>query len=464
MEYRDTYFLNSEEALRVAGKQNRWNGGEALQVCYYDGEKIESDLVNLVHLPIDTLIDTLALGTFRLPKEIDFTGLDITEGIIQEIRNNFILSINQATQLRNELNKHYYQKIKNAKLDFNEPLRFYMLSNTNTQVMQYVYKNIAMALEKMSYEVCLHMVHGCEDEKCLKVIAEFNPHVTININHFNNLYINDNIFNFIWFQDVMQVLVSDQDIHLRARDFVYSLIPEFDRIINAKNISCKRQSFCINGNIYKKYPEVIKEKKVVFIGSSYKFYIRNKKMEDAAKNLISIYNNGGSITTQYLEEIAYKFDISMVRALEIANYIVRDLSVLALCKIKSQYKVEVYGYGWENYDEVKPFYKGVLHHGEDISKVYNSATFALAPHLQYILQQRVLEASSSGTIPIVYDCRDWTKENQYNDIFEFFKTKEDLENILNQIEVPEKDFTQLLVKHSYESFINKILKTIEQEK
>jgi len=75
MEYQDIYFLSSKEALRVASEQNRWGLNDYnLQACYYDGEELQSDLVNLIHQPIDNMLEGLAYATHRIPTLIGFDG------------------------------------------------------------------------------------------------------------------------------------------------------------------------------------------------------------------------------------------------------------------------------------------------------------------------------------------------------------------------------------------------------
>ena len=54
--FEDTYFLDSQEALRVASQKNRPNMS-VLQACYYAGEKIETILTEASgnHAPIGGL-------------------------------------------------------------------------------------------------------------------------------------------------------------------------------------------------------------------------------------------------------------------------------------------------------------------------------------------------------------------------------------------------------------------------
>ncbi|MCF6340346.1 MAG: hypothetical protein L3J10_06325 [Sulfurimonas sp.] len=463
-EYEDIYFFNSQEAFRVASQQNKYNENNYLQVCYYDGERIDTDLVNLIHLPIENLVEFLAAGEHRIPSKVDFTGLELSSSLKHEITVNFNMSIEHAKSYRNQYVLHYYKEIANAKLDFNEPLRFYLSANANTQVMRHVSETIANVIEAQGYEVDYHLYNGTEDLACLKRIAEFNPHITININHFNNKFLNKNIFNFVWFQDPMPNLLNKNKVKIRERDFVFSLIPELDKLLDSINVPNKRQSFCVNSNVYKVNQEIKREKKIIFIGNSYysQYYDldENKYM---IKHIINLFENGESFTDLKIEEISKEFLVDKAfLALKIIPYIVRDLSVLWLCSMKSEYEIEVYGNGWDRYDTIAPFYKGVLQYGDDIANVYSGATYAFAPHQTYLLQQRVLEASSCGAIPITYDCRDITSEKIYEEAFCFFKTKKDLENILQNKKIPQKDFDNLLSDNSYNNFIEKMIKIVKE--
>ena len=107
--YEDIFFLNSQEALRVASEQNRWADNEGgleynLQCCYYDGEKLDSDLVNLFHMPIDNLLEGIANGVNRIPSKIDFTGLDISYKVKTEIMTFFNMTMQEVKNLRKQLN------------------------------------------------------------------------------------------------------------------------------------------------------------------------------------------------------------------------------------------------------------------------------------------------------------------------------------------------------------------------
>lgn len=475
--YEDTYFLNSAEALRVAKQQNK-PSRYVLQVCYYTGEKIESDCENLIHLPIENLVNDLAKGIYRLPTKLDFTGLELSAAIKLDIVQNFESSLEQARDYRNQYNAYYLKALKNAKPDFSEPLRFYLPASSNTQVMQHISENIATTLKKLGYEVFFDLQIGITDPFSVKRMLEFNPHVTININHMNTNHISDDVFNFVWFQDSMPIVNNEEALKLREKDYLFALLPGVVNALKVKKAkNCRLQNFCISTDIYKQYSNIERKKKIVFIGSSYKDnfmpyesscggkaidIIDDKATDDLLKELIDIYQADGRFTKDIKIKLSEKYNKSTNF---IHNYaiplVVRDISILKLCKMNIKYDIEIYGWGWEKYEELKAYYKGVLEYGKEISEVYNSAAYALVSHPYYLIQQRTLEAAASGCIPLVYDCRylNETEPPYYENSIVLFQNLDTLENILNE-KPKNMVFQEMLDDHTYESFIKKILKII----
>ena len=460
--FEDTYFLNSHEALEVASQCNRTADGYRLQVCYYEGDKIESDLVNLVHLPIENLVDGLANGTYNIPTLINFDGLELSASVRYQIESHFNLSIQQAKILREQKNYVYAENFKNAKLDFSEPLRFYLMGHVQTRVMQHVAKNIADQLERMGFDVYFELFHGIEEQQCIKNLSLFNPHVFVSINHLNNQHLSQDIYNMIWFQDPMDILYSETEMQLRERDYVFSLVPMIDERLKVKNVPFERQGFCVNQALYHQNELIQREKKIVFIGSSYAATLKNTENEkEAVKKLQAMFLKGESFTQETINSLSNVYALSSHHVeSRLIPYVVRDFALLELCKLDTQYSIEIYGWGWEKYAELAPYCKGSLEYGREIADVYSSATYAFAPHQQYTLQQRVFEASACGAIPIVYDCRDISKEDSYEEAFCYFKSLNDLEKIITA-DVKQKNFDTLLQNNTYESFIKKMLSKIK---
>ena len=73
----DTLFLDSKTAEKYASELRTSDAGYRLQCCYYSGEKLESHLPNLFHVPLEILVPELAEGRHRIPTAISYEGLRI---------------------------------------------------------------------------------------------------------------------------------------------------------------------------------------------------------------------------------------------------------------------------------------------------------------------------------------------------------------------------------------------------
>lgn len=461
--YEDMYFLNAAEALRVASEQNRWEGGYSLQVCYYDGEKIESDLVNLVHLPIENLLEGLVYGRYRVPTKIDFTGLDISAQVQVDIVTHFNVTIEQVKDYRKQLYIQHFHALKNARLDFSEPLRFLLMANDRTTVMQYVSKNIADTLKEMGYDVYFDLLVGIEDMSSFKLMYEFNPHVLININHFNHGFLSEDVFNFVWFQDPMEHLFDDKKLTIRKRDFIYSLNYFIDEILQKKGIPFKRQGFCVNDSVFfdKKEP---REEKIIFIGSSLIGF--EKSYSQDAFTIFhqlkdDVQNRPLHISKAYLQELAKKYSVDYDFILtKIYPHSLRETCVEYICK-QEKIKVEVYGRAWESNEIVKPFFKGEVPHGEKIVELYNSAKYALAGvHPYEASLQRFPEVVACGAIPVMYNIEPFIEQKyEYEDMLLKFNTFEELVDCLDK-DIKDEKFEQAVDNMSYKKFAKDIIQTI----
>ena len=162
-QYQDTYFFSSEAALRHASALLTQNQGYWMQCCYYDGEKLSTNLPNLFHQPFGALTSGLAEGTHRLPTLVSFENTDYRNSKIEELRRSFSIAVAQAETYREEFNRLHRQALANANLDFNEPLRFYLQAHKATRVMRHVSQNIATAIQDLGYEVFFKLFNGTEE-------------------------------------------------------------------------------------------------------------------------------------------------------------------------------------------------------------------------------------------------------------------------------------------------------------
>jgi len=463
MKYDDIYFLNAKEALRVATEQNISEESNNLQICYYEGEKIESDLINLIHLPLDTIVSSLENGILRLPTRVSSAGFDISLNEWKAMEGGFLNLLEEAKKLRSKRNQNYFIKSRTNNPNFNDKLRFYISAHSNTRVMQYSSKNIAQTLEHMGYEVYFDLYHGCEDFNCLKNIAEFNPHATININHVQTDFLNENVFSFTWIQDHWATSYLMENPKLRDRDILFHIIEHYGDMLKRKSIKSFYQPFCINSKIFKLRDEIKRENKIVFIGSSYKHAyddINNEKKEDICKEVYALYLKNGYISSKKRAEIRSKYIIKTIDFSHIMNYIERDLSLEYIVQNNKDLSIEIYGYGWENNKKLEKSYKGPIEYGEKLSKINNSAKYSLSL-AGYIMQQRTLEAAGSGAIPLVFDSRKSGADVETQGMmksFLFFKTLDDLRKALDKNE--DIDLSVVINENSFESFVTKMVNHI----
>lgn len=462
----DTYFLDYNTAVDIAS-QDKWLDKWNKQLCYYSGDFKENNLENLIHLPFENIVDYFITKDTRIPTKIDTNGLELSQEVKDDILNSFNILRSQIDVKLEQMGQLLTNEIKSKKLNFNEPLRFLLKGNKTTEVMQYQSKNIANTIKDMGYEVRFELDNQYEtinNYRITKAIFEYNPHVTININSIDNFYLNDDTFNFIWFQDQVDLLVQDKEIKLRDRDFVFHLTKDIEEFILEKNINSTFQPFCLDKNVYKIYNDIKKEKKVVFIGSSFQSTLDSMKkytiFQDVYNETLNIFEQKSCLTPSHYEHLMNKYNVPKRFIKFIDAYLTRDYCLEKLCSIKTDYKIEVYGNGWENNTTIEPYYKGTLKYGEDISKVYNSATYGFCSST-YILMQRTLECAFSGTIPLVLDVRDGKQDScdkRTEDSLELF-TLNNLEDILNK-EPSKKDFDFIRDRYTFNRFIDSCIDKI----
>ena len=469
----DTYFFSSQEALRVAQEQNRSDDilQYKLQVCYYNGEKIDSELVNLVHLPIENLVDGLALGRFRLPEAVDFTGLELSREVLEEIEKNFMISLSQAKLYREELNKVYIEKSRANRLDFSEQKRIYLLTNTRTRVMQYISKDIAHVLKQRGHDVFLDLLYGIEDIGCAKNIFEFNPHITININHLNNKLLNQDVFNLVWFQDYMPVLSNQEIPYLRERDYIFIYHTMFKKPLLEKGVAPDKifdqKVIPVNTNIFYMDENIVREDKIVFVGTHYGNAYTNFIDENIDLAIKQLVQSGQSLTLKNLETIFTQGLYILPGLDKFVNHLqqryIRNSCVSWLCE--SGKEVEVYGYDWEKSEDenILQRFKGSVDK-QELNQLYNSAKYVLSASASVINTQRLGEIVHSGAIPIIYDSRDITDEEKtWDDECLYFKTKEELFYILdNNIEPKKYRSKEMLEYFTYDKFLDTMFEQIDK--
>ena len=146
----------------------------------------------------------------------------------------------------------------------------------------------------------------------------------------------------------------------------------------------------------------------------------------------------------------------------IIKYVERDLLLKHILNMGLDIDVEVYGYGWEQDSDFHAFYKGELSYGEEVSKEYNRATYALVIG-GYVLQQRTLEAAASGAIPLVLAPQEQSniqEKKKYENSLVFFKTPNELKRLLEDHPTP--DLAYVVSDNSFHNFAKKIVAHVQE--
>jgi hypothetical protein len=473
----DSYFFNVLDAIEETKKNNFVNVGHPTifgkQICYYNAdEKVEDLPENCIFVPLENFYNFFYTTKYRLPTRVVVYNDDFEAGGSEVLSNQLIKLLNLAITDRNKLIELYFDENKNLVPDFSdEKLRIFIPTSRYTTVMQYISKGIYDVLkENDNYEVKLFLdeteFESMSDYLPLLVAYHnFNPHIVININHILP-FCNDNVFNFIWFQDPIQFIMDKTEYKKKKREHFFSLTSFYDKCFERKKIPYERQNFAINEKVFKVNNKIKRENKIVFIGSSYINIVKPYNLDqNMVEELKSQLEKGLSFSEDFLENILKKYDIDKdILVQKVIPYIVRDFSVIWLCQseLSKKFEIEVYGWGWENYPEVSGLFKGALNHGEDLVNVYSSAKYTLAPHSDYIIQQRVLEAVACGCQPILYDCREKDTAPYYEDVLIYYKSKDEL--LESFVECNDEKFESFIKIFTYKNFVEKILNIVEKEK
>jgi len=465
----DTYFINALDALKEAKKQNKVQLNKILtgtQVCYYAGEKLKRTPSNCINVPFENIFTYFRDTENRKPETISYKNTKFDKSQRNILTAKIIQTINQAFLAQDKLIREYKEKIKKNKPDFKEKKwRIFIPTSTSTSVMQHVSKHIATSFEAMGYKVLFFIEKNNLQYPSLlaqvKAHYEFNPHITINLNHFNNTYLHKKVCNIVWIQDPMASITDKKSqVIVRPRDIIYSLAKPLDYYLEEKKVPFTRQNFAINRSVFKKDKKVKREKKIVFVGSSYLSNLNENTPTALLNEILQMFKKGLDFDEDTVQRIALKYnqDFSYINT-RVITFIIRDFSIIEICKIQTDYQVEIYGWGWERYSEVKPFYKGPLKYGPDIARVFNSAKYSLSPHSGSLIQQRVLESAACGCIPIVYDCKVMDSPPFYTKNLVFYKQLSSLKKILKKS--PKRKLKKLVNKNSYTKFAKRIIKEVE---
>jgi hypothetical protein len=255
----------------------------------------------------------------------------------------------------------------------------------------------------------------------------------------------------------MPSITEAQSLPWRERDIVLSLNATFDRHLErtgARNIL--RQQFCVDTDTFRLRPDVAREDKMVFVGSSYSNRLHHQPQEkEILRHFVQMMEAGAVITEDIVRDAADAHGLTFAHVYwDLLHYAVRDTTVRWLCET-APLPVEVYGHHWDGDPVVSPFFKGPIPHGEKVAKLYNGARYALVSHPFEINSQRLSEAAACGCVPLVYDVRSIAEPPHWNDECLFFTTRDELRAAFDR--VPSGNTSVIATHFSYDALARRIL-------
>ena len=469
-EYKDAYFLERALAAEVAAHGHRIKLQHpfftGLQVCYFDGEPRPDDPPNLVGVPLEKALDYFTTTRNRLP-----TAFIAPSDAPSKLRSLFPQTIAAAASQRRELVAAYRQRVQGFSHmpAMERSLRIFIPANRLTNVMQYAARNVAIAFESLGHEVLFSIedneMEQLDDFIQYKLLSEFQPDVIFVINQSNLLGVRlpEQIFNVVWWQDPMPELIGKEKFYNRHRDITFSALKKLDPMLEECGLTkIIRQEFCVDTSVFFDNAETERENKIVFAGSSYIDHLHDKGVGavSAFDELKAEFEKGMPLTDDLIGEISTRNQVPYDYIFwNILHYVVRDLSVEWLCDA-SPIPVEVYGRHWELNARVRPYFKGVVPHGEDLANLYRTARYGFVVHPFELNSQRLAEVAASGAIPIVYDCRHSSDKPHWDTEILFYKTRQDLKNSL--IAGAGKQAHGIAEHFGYRRFAEKVIHEIGQ--
>jgi hypothetical protein len=454
----DCYFESYSDALKQAEKSVYLNRSKSkLQLCYYDGKAQTSSLPNLINLPLENFEETLLTLQTRQPTFIVHQQAQFVKDKLSQLH--------QRIAAKNESLK---KLIRSQTINFNEPHRVYLNGEYMGRVVLKITELLKEAFIKAGYKVKFDVndkFSDMNDLRRLQSIAEFQPHITININRIRNDLINDSTFNFIWFMDPTLCLYDNSQFEYRERDHYFYLIDNFISPLLAKGVTrdkMTKQKFATNSDsFYLENKEQERRNKMVFIGNDY-FHVGDPTSEyrhqaEMIDELSALFNEQ-KLDLVTINNLARKYkEEGTIRSHEhVEMFIFTAVVRLEVLKwaVNSNIELEIYGEGWENYQEFVPFYKGILETDDDVRRAYNASKYCLLAHPQYFYQQRLMEASACGAIPVVYKDVTNLEQCDHLDNILTFTNQAELNNIKDKL--PRLDVQQIARDNSYEQLINSI--------
>ncbi len=467
----DAFFLDGQQALETARQNHRLQQTIAVtgrQICYHLGERMADAPPHCIPVSPSNLVPFFKTTRLRPPHILIFDLRDPEQcALATEIAKLLdAIALYRKTEAYHQLS--ISKQLAPGVPAPGEPWRIFLPASRLTTVMQYCSAGLAESFRQAGCEVLLvREENDMEGHDLLHVqnaYNGFNPHIVVQINHINNDYLHDQVFNIIWFQDPMPAIRAKKPLYTRDRDIFFTM-SNFEPLLDGCHIhNYQVQNQCVDNNIYKTYPDVVRSNKIVFAGTDpdnafgHLLSSHPRVADDLFATLDAITDAARQITLSDLHGVAERHQIDFNPVVyDLFYYYVRKRAVHWICSAGPG-MAEIYGTRWEKDAMVQPFYKGQLTHGEALARMYSSAKYALVPASNILHLQRLGEVAACGCIPVVFDVRAISRPPLWENEVLYFRNRQTLLESLHR--QPPGDPAAIADYMSYDHFARDILEKV----
>ncbi|MBF0584952.1 MAG: hypothetical protein HQL80_12070 [Magnetococcales bacterium] len=465
-----TLFLDREKAFRTALQANavpETIQGSGLQVCYHFGAVFPDGPSNLVAVSPEpeAFVAFFSTKTFSDPTWVDF---DLDSPVERAAAGRLARLLNDARIARVNAARQWAARCQESAPPFEagRPMRVFVPTARQLDVMKHNSRDLARAFQRLGCD-CLFYVeddnrHTFDLKHYYEKLAQFNPHVVVDINDYFKLPLHPDVFKVAWFQDPMPCFMNGP-FPWRKRDLIYSTNMGYDTLLYQSGVEkVRRQFFCYDEEIFRDFGHQ-RQRRVVVVASAHAFvYGRFPNCGPLLARMEAMFAAGDAMTSDMLDQLAaeYQYDRDDIYYY-LWSHVVRIQSVRNLCAVAAEVgiEVEVYGHQWENDAVVRPFHKGPLPHGPAVAAVYNEALYVLISQ-QGLYSQRLVEVAACGAIPVIYDCRHRGEPFEWGHLCLWYRTKADIADCLTQI--PSAPPHPIAQGSSYTDFARAILAAVDE--
>lgn len=471
----DIYFFDENEALKEAQKRNKvkLTFSEGLQLCYYSGEKIESDLKNLIYLPLESIKNFFLEYSYRFPKELNFNNSVYqhdphSQKLIVEL---FDRIYNEIEAVEQQLLLQYSDAVRKYKVDFHQkPWKFFILANKETKTQYYFLRLVEKKIKEHEDVFLLseksdtdELIDEMKTSEIYKKLSEYKPHATIFLNYINNQNLNENAINIVMYSSFSSEVIN-RKYKVRQNDIVFSQNYMMSHYLDQKNITYEQIPFFVDSDEFKNN-NLERKEKLIYVFPAYNEGILDSELNKEFLPTLKKYMHTNQLSIDTIEKFADEvgIDFDYIFTDLIPNlYMYEIIDFLTANDLK--YDIEIYGAGWEKIEKVKKYYKGAVKDSTHLVELFNGAKWMISHDIYNKYTENVVKAIMCGCSPIYFNAGFDSEGSKKDNLYEIDSLEELKQDLLNNTtSVDRSHQEQFIHKHSITAFVNKILEKIKSK-